>query len=147
MGMKRKARPYIDYKTAGILARMHDYILYANDANKFLAIELDRLVFNIGIADSKERMAGYVHIFQDTILRFYKPKLDPNKWTDAVGHEGIFDTVAKIRHSAWEMGLTETLFEKLKDRNFRNRFTGWLGNPVLEGEIVDRYFEKDEAIV
>jgi hypothetical protein len=40
-----------------------------------------------------------------------------------------------------EAGMTKTLYEKLKDRDFRKRFSGWLLPPVSKEEIEDRYDE------
>ena len=122
MKKQEKPQPYIDYKTARVFVRMYDFIIHANQAQKSLNDELERLVCTI-------------RLFQEK----YAPRENPEKWADALKRDNIPNTIANIRHDSWEAGLTHTLFEKLKDKQFRDRFTGWLGDPVLKEEIEDHY--------
>jgi hypothetical protein len=56
--------------------------------------------------------------------------------------------IEALRAYAWESGLTKTLFEKLKDRELRYRFSGCLGEPgkpVTKEEIEDHYAGEESA--
>ena len=128
MRRKTKAKPYIDYKTASVLARMRDFIIHENEAHRVLHAELERMADNIRWLQKK-----------------FAPRAIPNDWADALERDRIPNAIANIRHDAWEAGLTDTLFDKLGDRAFRDRFVGWMGEPVLEDEIVERYFEDEES--
>jgi hypothetical protein len=120
MKKQEKPRPYIDYKTARVFVRMYDFIIHANQAQKSLNDELEHLIYTI-------------RLFQEK----YAPRENPEKWADALKRDHIPNAIANIRPDSWEAGLTQTLFEKLKDKQFRDRFTGWLGDPVLKEEIED----------
>ena len=122
MKKQEKPQPYIDYKIARVFVRMYDFIIHANQAQKSLNDELERLILTI-------------RLFQEN----YAPRENPEKWADALKRDHIPNAIANIRHDSWEAGLTHTLFEKLKDKQFRDRFVGWLGDPVLKEEIEDHY--------
>jgi hypothetical protein len=111
----KKETPYIDYKTANIMARMYDFITHANYARKRIYDELDSM------STSLRRLQEQ-----------FKPIEDPSNWASGLEYNHIPDSLLNISHDACEMGLNHTLFEKLKDRKFRNRFTGWLNPPVLK---------------
>jgi hypothetical protein len=79
-------------------------------------------------------------------LQMFYDDLNPTqeekrKYFAMMGH---IDPIDRLRHDAWETGLTDTLFEKLKDKNFRDRFTGWLQPPVTKEEIEDHYDFEEE---
>jgi hypothetical protein len=124
----KKGNPAIDYKTAQVMVRMYDFIIGAYDLKKSLYNDIEGLIASMRRV--QERCTNELN--------------SPNEWAEALNYNHIDDPIADIRHDAWEAGLTHTLFEKLKDRQFRNRFTGWLGSPVLEEEIKDHYEWEDE---
>ena len=127
MPKAKTTQPYIDYKTAGIFARMHDFIINANQERKAICEELDRMI-------------TWLQIAQDNL----SPVEDPNNQYAHFDYDHFTHNIARLRNDAWEAGLTSTLFEKLKDVEFRRRFTGWgrMDEPVLEEEIKDRYEEE-----
>ena len=122
MSKTKKPLPYIDYKIASIFTRMHDFIIHSNYFVERFHRELDNLEASI-------------HIFRSALA----PREKPEEWVDALQYDHIPNLIANLRHDTWSAGLIDTLFEKLKDRKFRDRFTGWLGDPVLEQEIEDHY--------
>jgi len=122
----KKTQPYIDYGTATYLTRLYDFINRANRMREDMRTELDE-------------MSGYLAMLQSKInemKQWFQPVEDAN--ARCTFHE---NDIEALRAYAWEAGLTKTLFEKLKDQCFRNRFTGLGGSlpPVLKGEIEDRY--------
>lgn len=123
----KKQKPYIDYKTAEVFVRMFDFINHANNLQKSINEEMNRMVITI-------------RQFQEK----YAPRENPEKWADALEYSYIPNAIANIRHDSWEAGLTDTLFEKLNDKKFRDRFTGWLGDPVTEEEIEEHYNWEEE---
>jgi hypothetical protein len=123
----QREKPYIDYKTANVMARMYDFITHANQEREEITRELDSMLFSLR-----------------RLKELFKPLEDPNNWVSGLQYGHIPDCIQNIRHDAWEMGLTNTLFEKLKDRKFRDRFTGWLQPPVAKEEIEDHYDFEDE---
>ncbi|MDR0464246.1 MAG: hypothetical protein LBG94_03910 [Treponema sp.] len=121
--MDKTKKPFIDYKTALMLECMYDFIMTANYFCERFNRELDNFEASI-------------KLFRSALA----PREKPEKWADALKHDHFDNLIADMRHTTWEMGLTDTLFEKLKDRKFRNRFTGLFPNlPVLENEIKDHY--------
>ena len=127
MATTKKPQPFIDYKTASIFARMYDFIIHSNYFVERFNRELDTL--------------------EASIKRFRSalaPREKPEEWADALKYDHIDNLIANLRHDTWEAGLTYTLFEKLKDRNFRYRFIGFMGDPVLEQEIKDVYDDDDD---
>ena len=121
--MKKKTenqQPYIDYKTATNMTRHFDFINRANRMFREMLTQLNRL-------------NDYLELSQHQInemIEWYVPVPDTNKGG------GAFDNdVRALRTFAQEAGLTRTLFEKLKDDQFRARFTGWLYPPVQQEEI------------
>jgi hypothetical protein len=127
-GTAKKEIPYIDYKTADVMARMFDFINNASKVKKSIYNEL-------------ERMIGTMRSLQKDLTPISD---DPNNWASALDYDHFKDDIANIRHDAREMGLTQTLFEKLKNEEFRDRFTGWLQPPVLKEEIEDHFEEEPE---
>ena len=127
---RKKAEPYIDYKKADYLTRLHGFINRANQMRKDMLIELDYMSRTLAIMQSR--------ICE--MKEHFSPVDDPN-----VCCISDYDNdIAALRAYAWEAGLTRTLFEKLKDRDFRWRFTGFAGDPVQQGEIVEQYSWEDE---
>jgi len=124
MSKTKKPQPYIDYKTANILDRMRDFILHANYFCKR---------FNEALNDFE----GSIRLFRSALA----PRENPEEWADALKYDHIEGLIANLRHDTWEAGLTDTLFKKLEDKDFRYRFIGFMGAPVLEHEIKDVYEE------
>jgi len=125
MARKEKPQPYIGYKTAIALDRMHDFIIHANNQHKALY----------------EELGSMIRILQ-SIQQQFSPMKDPNNQWEYFERDHFTNPVATLRADAWEAGLTKTLFEKLKDKAFQIRFTGFYGlrespNPVLKEEIED----------
>jgi len=123
----KEPEPFIDYKTANVMTRMYDFIIHANNTKEYVYNEIERVITTLKY-----------------LQREFIPREDPNSWADALQYDHIPDSIANIRHDAWAAGLTDTLFKKLKDKEFRDRFTGWLGAPVTQDEIIDIY-EDDEG--
>jgi hypothetical protein len=123
----KKEKPYIDYKTAKVLARMYDFIIHANNERKCIYDKLNFMITSLR-----------------RLQELFTPLEDPSKWASGLEYDHIPDGILNISHDAWEAGLTHTLFEKLKDRKFWDRFTGWLGDPVLKEEIEDHYDFEDK---
>jgi len=129
--MKAKnAQPYIDYDKATFLTRLYDFIDRANRMRKDVYTELDYMSRTLAIMQSKI----------GEMKQAFAPIENPN--ARCTYHE---DDIEALRAIAWEAGLTRTLFEKLKDRIFRNRFTGHLGKPVPKEEIEDHHADDDIA--
>jgi hypothetical protein len=57
----------------------------------------------------------------------FTPVEDPENHIAYLNYDHFTNDISSLRHDSWEAGLTTTLFEKLKDRAFRKRFTGWAG--------------------
>jgi hypothetical protein len=126
----RNTQPYVDYKTADLLTRLYDFIIRANQMRKNVYTELDYMDRRLAIMQNKisEMKAAFA------------PLENPN--ADCTSHD---DDIKALRAYAWEAGLTQTLFEKLKDRGFRYRFSGCLGKPgkpVTKEEIEDHYSDE-----
>jgi len=121
----KNAQPYIDYDKADFLTRLYDFINRANQMRKDMYRELDYA-------------SRYLETVQDRISEMkqaYAPVENPN--ADCASHD---NDIKALRAFAWEAGLTRTLFEKLENQCFRNRFTGLTGaQPVTKEEIEDRY--------
>jgi hypothetical protein len=66
---------------------------------------------------------------------------NPEKVCDPLGFK---DKIYKLKMDFFEAGGTQTLFDKLADRDFDFRFRGFYKNrPVVQEEIEDHYgFEK-----
>jgi len=125
MSKTKQTQPYIDYKTANILTRMYDFIIDANHERKTVYEELGRMI-------------TLLQVVQDQLA----PVENPNEQFAHFDRDHFTHNIAQLRADAWEAGLTSTLFDKLKDKQFRSRFSGWLpGLPVLEHEIKDVYEE------
>jgi len=127
--MKMKEKPHIDYKTAQTLAVMHDFIMAAKYEREFLIEEIDKQINSLEIRKSQLKTVSN----------------DPDNWIKAFDVYGFKDNIARLRERARESGLTHTLFEKLKDKDFRDRFTGWGRPPVQKNEIEDHYSNEEEA--
>ncbi|MDR1240136.1 MAG: hypothetical protein LBK27_08470 [Treponema sp.] len=123
----KKQKPYIDYKTAKVMVRMYDFIIDANHERKRIYDELNFMLTSFR-----------------RLQELFKPLEDPSNWASVLKRDHIPDGILNISHDAWEMGLSHTLFEKLKDREFRDRFTGWSGDPVFKEEIKDHYDFEEE---
>jgi hypothetical protein len=122
--MKTKdTQPYIDYDKATFLTRLYDFINRANRMREDLHTELEYMSRTLAIMQSKI----------NKMKQAFEPVENPN--ARCTFHE---NDIEALRAFAWEAGLTKTLFEKLKDRLFRNHFTGCYGSPgepVLKEEI------------
>jgi hypothetical protein len=131
-GNNMAKQPYIDYRSANLLTRMYDFINRANQMRRDVHTELDYMSRSLEIMQNKIR----------EMKEAFTPLEDPNKHVTLLEHD-----IGALRAAAWEAGLTKTLFEKLKDRVFRNRFTGCLGkgNPVPKEEIEDHYDDEESA--
>jgi hypothetical protein len=103
----KKEKPYIDYKTARVLDRMHDFIIHANNEREHICRELNTMRCSL-----------------NRMMELFQPLKDPGNWATGLEYDRIPDGLLNISHDAWEAGLTNTLFEKLKDRQFQCRFTG-----------------------
>jgi len=124
----KKTQPYIDYNTATYLTRLYDFIRRANQMRKDVYTELDYMSRTLAIMQNKIR----------EMKAAFSPVENPN--VQVTYHD---NDIEALRAYAWEAGLTKTLFEKLKDRCFRNRFTGLAGlPPVLKEEIEDHYADE-----
>jgi hypothetical protein len=121
-----EVKPYIDYKVAKIMTRMYDFINHANYKAAKITMDLDAILSSI-------------HRLQERL----SPVEDPNDFVSGLKRDHFPNLIQDIRHDAWELGMTDILFEKLKDRKFRNRFEGWLQPPVSHDEIEDQW--EDEA--
>ena len=132
--MKAKnALPYIDYDKATFLTRLYDFINRANQMRKDVYRELDYMSRTLAIMQSNI----------NDMKKAFAPLENPNAY--CTEYE---DDIKALRGIAWEAGLTKTLFEKLKDRLFRNRFTACLGEPaepVLKEEIEDHHADEEGA--
>jgi len=132
--MKAKtAQPYIDYDKATFLTRLYDFINQANQMRENVYRELDYMSRTLAIMQNQI----------SDMKKAFAPVENPN--AHCTEYE---DDIEALRSIAWEAGLTKTLFEKLKDRLFRNRFTGCLGKPsqpVLKEEIEDHYPDEESA--
>ena len=122
MPKAKNKQPYIDYKTAGIFARMYDFIIDANNERKSIYEELGRMI-------------TYLQVIQERLA----PVNDPDDQYAHFNRDHFTHNIARLRADAWEAGLTSTLFEKLKDKKFRDRFIGLGGEPVNKEEIEDHY--------
>jgi hypothetical protein len=131
-GNNMAKQPYIDYRSANLLTRMYDFINRANKMRKDVYTELDCMSRSLATMQNKIR----------EMKEAFAPLENPN--AHCTEHE---DDIKALRAYAWEAGLTKTLFEKLKDRAFRSRFTGCLGkgNPVPKEEIEDHYDVEESA--
>jgi len=127
MKKETKPKPYIDYKTARVLSLMYDFVTNAKYERDLVIKEL-------------ERQITFLHM---TITNLETVSDDPDNWGQALDKWGFKDNIARLRNTAWNAGLTSTLFEKLKDKKFRDRFNGWGGLPVLKEEIEDHYDEQE----
>ena len=122
---EKREKPYIDYKTAKTLAWMRDFIVDAIKEREKIEKELNRAIIAIEqVRNSLKPIEGY-----------------DSQWA-YITTLGYTNDIARLSHDAWEAGLTQTLFEKLGDKQFWNRFTGWLFPPVLKEEIQDKYEEE-----
>ena len=132
--MKTKdTQPYINYDKAAFLTRLYDFINHANQARKNVYTELDYMSRTLAIMQSKI----------SEMKKDFAPVENPNARCTFYDND-----IEALRSCAWEAGLTVTLFEKLKDRVFRNRFTGCYGKPgepVLKEEIEDHYPDEESA--
>jgi hypothetical protein len=123
--MKTKnTQPYIDYKPAHTLAFFYDFINRSNQMRKDVYAELDYMSRTLAVMQNKIK----------EMKQQFPPVENPN--ARVTFHE---NDIEALRAYAWEAGLTKTLFEKLKDRWFRNRFTGLAGKPVHQEEIKDSH--------
>ena len=123
----KKTQPYIGYDKATFLTRLYDFITRANQMRKNVYTELDFMSRTLAIMQKQI----------DEMKQAFTPLENPN--ARCTEHE---DDIEALRAFAWEAGLTKTLFDKLKDRTFRTRFTGCYGEPgepVLKEEIEDHY--------
>ena len=118
----KKQQPYIDHKAAKMFVRMYDFINHANHMRAKMYQELESAI-------------AALQVYQDRLA----PVEDPDNQYAHFKYDHFTHDIARLRADAWEAGLTSTLFEKLKDKKFRDRFTGWLGDPVLKEEIEDHY--------
>jgi hypothetical protein len=129
--MKAKTtKPHIGYKTAHVLSFLYDFINRSNQMRKDVYTELDYMSRSLAIMQNKI----------SEMKQAFAPVENPNE--RCTFHE---NDIEALRAYAWEVGLTKTLFEKLKDRDFRNRFTGCYGSPgepVLKEEIEDHYADE-----
>lgn len=122
---KNKPKPYIDYSEAHYLLNLYEFINRANQMRGGMLQQLDFLQRHLQIVQTQiNDMKKMFSLVENTNAGI-----------------GSFDNdIEALRTFAWEAGLTKTLFEKLKGRNFRNRFTGLnKSDPVQENEIKDIY--------
>ena len=125
--MKARKQPYIDYGTAARLIQIHDFINRANRMRRDMLRQLDFLDRDLQIVQTKI----------NDMKQMFSPVENPDAGV------GDFDNdIDALRTYAWELGMSHTLFDKLKDQQFRNRFTGLnKANPVQKDEIKDIYPE------
>ena len=116
---KIKKQPFIDYKMARVLAFMRSFIVSAK-------YERDKLIGGI------EEQIRYLQVRLNDLKTVSD---DPDNFVAALDTLGFKDNIARLRHDAWEAGLTSTLFEKLENKDFWYRFTGFMGEPVQEEEV------------
>jgi len=133
MAKEKKPQPYIDYGKAIYLTRIYDFINRANRMREDVYTALDDMSFTLAIMQKTVR----------DMMQAFSPAKNPN----ARFHE---NDIEALKAYAWEAGLTNTLFEKLKDRDFRDRFTASYGHgdparPVQKEEIEDRYADEESA--
>ena len=126
----KKQEPYIDYKTANVLAWMFTFMDYFNQACKIMHEDLESMINRLRMVQVE-----------------FEPRTDLNECYDKFERDHFTNLLARLRHDAQEAGLTEALFEKMKDRQFQNRFRG-LGFPPVQREEVEERLEEnpgDEA--
>jgi hypothetical protein len=109
---------------------MRDFIIHANYERERIYSELRSMDAEISRLQELFKLVGYL-----------------NNRGSGLEYDHIPDCILNIRHNAWKMGFTNTLFEKLKNREFKKRFIGWSNPPVRQEEIEDRYVleEKPET--
>jgi hypothetical protein len=127
MTRKEKPQPYISYGKAIFLTHIFDFINRANRMRKDAYKELDYMSRTLAIMQNKI----------SEMKQTFAPVENPNAYCTEYEND-----IEALRAHAWSAGLTRTLFEKLKDRDFQIRFTGFYGlwespNPVLKEEIED----------
>jgi hypothetical protein len=135
MARKEKPQPYIGYGKAVFLTRIFDFINRANRMRQDVYTELDDMSHTLTIMQKQIR----------EMKQAFAPLENPN--ARCTEYE---DDIEALRALAWGAGLTRTLFEKLKDKDFQIRFTGNYGlrespNPVLKEEIEDPCLADDES--
>jgi hypothetical protein len=126
MKRENKPKPYIDYKTAKTLDRMYDFIIHANEMRSSMCDELNRIIATL--QQAKLCLA---------------PVEKPENQYAHFSYDHFTHDIARLRADAWEAGLTHTLFEKLKDKQFKDRFLGGHGEPVQKEEIEERFFDEN----
>jgi hypothetical protein len=128
--MKAKTtQPYIAYDKANFLTRLYDFICRANRMRKDVYTELDYMSRSLSIMQNKINQ----------MKAEFAPVENPNARCAEYEND-----IEALRACAWQAGLTKTLFEKLKDNDFRYRFSpisGEPGKPVTKEEIMDHYSE------
>ena len=122
MKNKKNLQPCIDYKTARALDHMYDFINHANQMRKDIWKQLDFMDRSLSSMQNKI----------SEMKEWFQPVDNPN-----AGIGNFENDMEALRTHAWEAGLTTTLFEKLKDKEFSKRFTGRLHPPVQKEEIED----------
>ncbi|WP_461257674.1 hypothetical protein, partial [Treponema sp. R80B11-R83G3] len=118
----KKTQPYIDYDKAAFLTRLYDFINRANQMREDVYTQLDYMDHLFGMM--KEQISFMKQAFA--------PVGNPNDRVTFYEHD-----IEALRSYAWSAGLTKTLWEKLKDQNFRHRFSGFINTPVQKDEIED----------
>jgi hypothetical protein len=115
----KKQTAFFDHKTAERLYWMREFII---DSEKLREKVNKKL---LGLIRSLEM------VYDDLNPSPEKKR----KYFALMGH---IDPIDKLRNDFWESGGTDTLFEKLGDRDFWYRFRGFSNPPVTEDEIKDK---------
>jgi hypothetical protein len=85
----QREKPYIDYKTADVMARMYDFIVDSEELREKVNRKL------LGIIRE-------LQMFYDDLNPIQEEK---RKYFAIMGH---IDPIDRLRHDSWEMGLTDT---------------------------------------
>ncbi|MDR1252927.1 MAG: hypothetical protein LBK62_12325 [Treponema sp.] len=115
----KKQKPFFDHETAERLFWMREFIVHAEEVRQ-------------KVNDEPLRSIRYLQAAYDDLNPTEEEK---RKYFAMMGH---IDPIDRLRHDFWKSGGTDTLFENLGNRDFWNRFRGFLNPPVTEEEIKDK---------
>jgi hypothetical protein len=125
----KKQKPFFDHKTAEHLFWMREFIVDSEELRKKV----------------NQKLLGIIRELQMFYDDLNPTQEEKQKYFTMMGH---IDPIERLRHDFWESGGTDTLFEKLGNRDFRLRFRSFLIPPVTKEEIEDHYdFEEEQKTV
>jgi hypothetical protein len=121
----KKQKPFFDHKTAEHLYWMRKFIVDSEELRKKL----------------NRRLIGLIRELQMFYDDLNPTQEEKQKYFALMGH---IDPIDRLRHDFQESGGTDTLFEKLGNRDFWYRFRGFIGPLVTKEEIEDKYDFEEE---